>query len=129
MSYTTNWGRNSNRMRRRRNANATVAFVIFLVIVIGGVGCGAYVNYATREDVTFRVTDKQIKREDNKDVYMVFTDHGVYQDKDTVWYFKWNSSDLFAKLHEGESYTCTTVGMRIPLFSKYRNLIDCKEVS
>lgn len=99
-----------------------IAFVVVLMIGIG------IAERATLKTVTFTVQDKTVKRShsDHGDEYQIFTDKGVYKDTDTIFFLKFNSSDVYGQLQKGHRYTCRVNGFRIPLFSTKRNILDCK---
>lgn len=115
--------------RRRRSsewatAGGCLLLVIFAVLCLGGCyGC----QKATEKTVTFKVNrlDDQATGKSGHQ-YLVFTDRGVFKDKDNIWFLKFNSSDLFGQLQTGHRYTCKVNGLRIPLFSSYENLLSCK---
>lgn len=56
------------------------------------------------------------------------TDGNVYSIEDCVWFWKWDASNRYATLDEGEIYDVTLVGWRIPLVSAYQNIIEIREV-
>lgn len=83
----------------------------------------------TEETITITVTDKSVKRYDDKDKYLIYTDKGTYEITDTVAYFRYDSSDLYGRMKVGKTYECTVCGWRIPIFSRYKNIITAKEVN
>ncbi len=108
---------------------AAIAIVVAAMLLIGG--CNAVVQLATRDDVTFTIQEKGIKRGSGNsgDKYLLYTDKGVYQNTDSWLALKFRSSDLYGKLKVGRTYDCTAQGLRIPFFSSYKNVLDCDEVS
>ena len=44
--------------------------------------------------------------------------------KDSPFYFRWDSSDDWSILEIGETYEFDVTGYRIPILSRYRNIID-----
>ena len=65
--------------------------------------------------------------------YMVYTeleDGGVrvFRDEDVLMRLKFNSSDIYAQLHAGKKYKFRVIGWRIPLLSKYENIISVDEI-
>lgn len=48
----------------------------------------------------------------------------VFENTDNWLIGKWNSSDIYAKLKVGETYAVTAIGIRIPFFSMYQNIIS-----
>lgn len=127
-----------NRVRRPRRTSYSPGFggfgcLIFLVVAllfIGGISFEVY-NLVHKNSVTFTVKDKLAKMDctENsgcKSKYLIFTSEGVYEDTDSLFFFKFNSSDLYNKLEEGKTYNCKTYGFRIPFFSRYPNLVNCE---
>lgn len=47
----------------------------------------------------------------------------TFSNKDSLIRMKFNSSDIQGKLHVGETYVVTIVGVRIPYLSMYQNII------
>ena len=77
--------------------------------------------------------ERVVKGDSSK--YMVFVDQdkphtpestNVYQITDTWLYLRFNSSDLYGRLNEGDTVRCDTWGWRIPFFSKQPNLLSCE---
>ena len=60
--------------------------------------------------------------------YMVYTKDGqALKNKNCLWFWKWESDELQAKLKIGKSYKITTSGIRIPIIGLYKNIISVKE--
>ncbi|NLR94119.1 MULTISPECIES: DUF1523 family protein [Flammeovirga] len=87
---------------------------------------------------TVTKTERSIGNLDqNKDrlgKYLVYTmdDKGkahVFENVDTWLWFKFNSSDVYAKIQSNKKYNFSVVGFRIPIFSMYPNIITIEEVS
>lgn len=60
--------------------------------------------------------------------YMVYGEAEVYQNTDSVFFGKFNSSDLYRDIKEGHSYRFEVVGWRVPFLSWYRNIIKVEEI-
>jgi len=94
---------------------------------------GCNIDHASRETFRVTVTDKQIKRDGDHDTYMVFgkLPNGktrVFENIDSMFERKWNSSDVWAQIEQGKTYDLKTYGFRIPFFSYYENIIGVQEV-
>ncbi len=63
-----------------------------------------------------------------KDVYLVFTTDGTYENVDSPAWFKYDSSDLQGKLAEGGRFRIDYYGFRIPVTSTYKNIIKASKV-
>lgn len=103
-------------------------FTIILIILtlIGGV---FLVNSALTSTIDITVTGKEVKRTNDKDTYLIFADiensdkTEVFKIEDSLIFFSFDSSDKYAKLKEGETYTVKVYGMRIKFMSQYRNIV------
>lgn len=94
--------------------------VILLIIPIA--------ERASETTVTFTVEDKAIKRYDDDDKYLIYTDSGTYEITDSLVYWRWDSSDLYGRIKVGETYEAKVYGWRIPIFSSYKNIVLVEEV-
>lgn len=82
---------------------------------------------ATLEQTQIVVTGKERITERSGDSisskYLVFTDSETFENTDTIWGWKWNSSDIYGKLEKGQICNVTVTGFRVPFLSWYRNII------
>ena len=86
-----------------------------------------------RDVYTATVKEKQVKRYNDKDKYLIFTELAdgskrVFENTDSLLEWKFNSSDIYAELEEGKTYNIKTYGWRIPILSDYENIIGVEEV-
>ena len=99
---------------------------LILTIAVIGLIIFAIVCALNKDSVTATVTDKQVRGESG--TYYVYTDEEVFVMKDSPFYFRWDSSDDWSMLEIGETYEfdvrCEYTGYRIPILSRYRNIID-----
>lgn len=88
----------------------------------------AWITYGTMTTVTFEVTSKERVSGDNSSKYLVFTPNEVFENTDTWWTLKFNSSDLYGKLVVGSTCEAKVSGFRVPFLSWYRNIhsVNCK---
>jgi hypothetical protein len=100
---------------------ATVAVILLVIAAISGVLVMGYGNHQTF-DAT--ITNTVI---DNGMTYFILTDNngisGVYENKDCMWFGKFNSADYLMNLKIGQKYTFFTIGYRVPFFSTFANII------
>jgi len=74
-------------------------------------------------DVT--VTDKDIKRNsESTDIYLIYTDNTTYVITDSFIHWRFDSSDLYGSIREGQRYRIKTCGWRIPFLSSYENILE-----
>lgn len=101
-----------------------IGIAVVLVILIGW----AFVfPYVTQDAVQFTVTDKERVTKgvgsSRRYTYLIFTDDETFENVDSIRRFKFRSSDLYGKVKIGSNYTATVYGWRVPILSKYRNII------
>lgn len=73
------------------------------------------------------IVDKERVRNGASERYLIFTEGETFKNSDTIWGWKFNSSDLYGRLREGQTCDLTVTGWRLPFFSSYRNILkaDC----
>ncbi len=114
--------------------------VIIIVVVVFMVTIGFNIITCFNDhQYTITVTDKDRivdKKSDDGEIksrYLVFgdTEDGeslVFENTDCFLRLKFNSSNFQGKLKEGNTYTITVVGFRVPFLSWYENIIKVEEV-
>ena len=102
--------------------------VVTCVFVLAAIIVPAVAGMCNKEIVTVTVTDKGIKRYDDVDKYLIYTNETTYQIADSFIDGNWDSSDLYGSIVVGETYTFTTRGYRVGFFSMYPNIIEVKEI-
>lgn len=96
--------------------------IIPLIIIIAIIILPIFV----RNTYTATVTDKGIKRADDTDKYLIYTDIGTFENTDEWLCGKFNSSDIYGMIKVGDTYEFTVIGFRIPFLSAYQNIIEVK---
>lgn len=106
-------------------------YVIGFLVAIIFIGCFAVtplIAYGTKAEATFTVKEKERICESSTQGsncrYLVYTDNGVYENTDSLWYWKWDSSDVYGSLDEGKTYKATVYGFRFPFMSWYKNIVE-----
>lgn len=81
--------------------------------------------HGNQTQVTVTVCDKESVRSGDSHEYRVYTSGGAYKvaDYKALQDQRFDSADLYGRLQAGSSYTITTTGWRIPLFSMFQNII------
>lgn len=103
--------------------------VIFLVI-LGALLCKPIVAYTTKDTLTVKIEDKDRECNKNNECrYVIYTDLEVFENRDSVWFLKWNSSDVYNDMKKDGTYEITVTGFRIPFFSSYRNIVGVSEIN
>lgn len=82
---------------------------------------------------TVTVTDKERVNNDDGSKYLIFgeKENGevlVVENVDSMLRGKFNSSDVYGQIKIGNKYEITVVGVRVPFFSMYENVIAFKLV-
>lgn len=114
--------------------NLKIKIVAFFLLVIGFL----YLFEYRPTSYTVTVTDKervtQKSGEEYTSKYLIFCDgeNGeslVFENTDTIFHLKFNSSNIYGQLKEEKRYEITVVGVRIPFLSTYQNIIRIKEIT
>lgn len=99
-----------------------ILFLFGIVIMIAGINAG--ITYSTEDIAKITVSDKERIGLDDTYKYLVYTNSETFENTDTIYYFKYNSSDLQNDLKIDSTYTVTVTGFRIPFLSEHRNIIE-----
>lgn len=109
-----------------------IALVVIAVIAI------PVISFSNDHAYTLTITDKervttQVAEGQTDSKYLIYgeDENGktyVFEDTDTLFRWKFNSSDVFGALKEGETYELTVIGFRVHIFNWYENIIDFKAV-
>ena len=107
------------------------------VIALAAVSLTGCQNLVQNEPVTCTVIDKdrstQVVDGASKSVFRIYTE-GCGSDNETLGLAdnilagNFNSSDMFAKIKAGETYTFKTVGVRNGFFSSFREITSMTKV-
>lgn len=100
--------------------------VVLIIVLLISVPVGVYVS--TIDSLEIEINDKEriVDGEDSK--YLIFTEDEVFENTDSIFFFKFNSSDFYNAFTVGERYEIKVVGLRIPVLSRYRNIVDYEVV-
>jgi hypothetical protein len=102
-----------------------ILLVVFAMICISPI-----IAYTTDDYVTATIKSKE--RIENRDgdgsKYLIYTDKGVFENTDTIWYWKFRSSDLYNDLNPGQQYELRKYGFRVGFFSWYENIISAHQL-
>ncbi len=113
-------------MKEFLNKIIVIAVIAIIFGTIFGVMFNGYLNSQTKEII---VSDKYIKRVNEKDVYLVVDgDKNTYKITDLFLKLKFNSTDIYNQLEKGNRYRIHTTGFRIKILSEYPNINKAEEV-
>ena len=106
-----------------------VILIAMLVLMFGG--CNAIFQYATIDYYRVTIDSKERITTGSGDSlshkYLIFTDSRTFENTDSLWHWKWNSSDLHGKLKKGKHYKIKTYGWRVPFFHGMKTLLAQKK--
>ncbi len=100
----------------------------FAPLVIFGLP-GAVLSYTNVQEQEVQVIDLESRRSgESGELRLIHTNSGVFMNSDTLWWLKFNSSDVQSQLilakQSGKKVRIKTAGTRIPFFSQYPNILE-----
>ena len=110
-----------------------ILFILIAIVVVVLIFGEAYLSNCDDRVITHcEVTDKTVKQHDDDAKYLIFTkvnneEVQVFEITDSLVQGRWNSSDVYAAIEVGKTYSFEVVGKRIPFFSMYPNIIGYEE--
>lgn len=125
-------------MKNKIDSTGVVA-IMYVVFIIGVcifllASCGHEVDKAwNRYEITTKVTDKGIKNYGNSSTYLIYTkdvygEVQVLEITDNLLSLRFDSSNVYANIEVGKTYTFVVGGDRVELFSWYPNIYEYKVV-
>lgn len=99
------------------------------LFLIGGAGRWAYVTVTTENltETFVRDSERVCNADDSQKCrYLAFGTKETFENTDEWLFFKFNSSDVNRGLVKGATCEMKVYGLRIPLLSWYRNIIEAK---
>lgn len=135
-------------MRYRSSYSSGMSGMDNKVKIIGGAGVLGLVGiiscapHCSRGEYVATVTDKERITETSTDSegrtrvsskYLVFTELDnnevrVFQNTDSLIEWKWDSSNMQARLKKGERFKIETYGWRVPFLSMYENIVGATKM-
>lgn len=106
-------------------------YIVIGVLVILGVIWSCSLSFNDTQ-YTVTITDKERVNKGDSSKYLVYCEDKegnslVFENTDCALRWKWNSSNVQGELKVGSTYTITVVGVRIPIFSSYQNIISVED--
>ena len=114
-----------------------IAGLIGLLLMIIFAPISAMYAYLTKKTIIFVVKDKGTITHGSvnngngttQTDFMVYTkDNHALKNVNTLWYWKWRSTELQAKMQKGKKYRAMVYGWRIGAFNVYPNIVSVKEI-
>jgi hypothetical protein len=99
-------------------------FIALFILLLAVVLLAFPVVYRlSAEDINITVDSKERIVKGDSSYYLVFTENEVLKVDDSWIFFTWNASDRYNILKENSNYRVKAAGWRIPILSKYRNVV------
>ena len=112
--------------RKTSSGDLVFYLVIFIIAIAFALGCGI-MKCCNERKVTTTVSDKGVKRHGRSDdKYLVYTDNGTYEITDSLFWPRFDSSDLYGCIEVGKTYEFTVAGYRVPFLTMYPNIYEAK---
>lgn len=89
--------------------------------------CSGFMTFSTTAPSTVTINKTERVTTGDSSKYLVYTDTEVFENTDSLWYTKFNSSDIHGRLKAGHTYVVKVSGWRIPVLSWYRNIVEIVE--
>lgn len=114
-----------------------IVTLIALLLMIVFAPISALYAYLTRRNLTVVVKEKGTLTHgsvnngngNTKTDFMIYTkDNCAFKNVNSLWYWKWRSTELQAKIQKGKKYRATIYGWRIGAFDIYPNIVKVKEI-
>ena len=100
----------------------SLGLVITLILFVLTACTGSWNQYEVEAEVNKSERVCSVANETCE--YLVFTNRGVFVNKDTRQFFKFNSRDIHGIIKEGNTYKFKVYGYRLRFFSIYPNIIE-----
>lgn len=102
--------------------------VLILALTVLFVACTSFNEHT----YTVTIIDHERIPYKQESKYLIYcrTDDGetkVFENTDNWFRLKFNSSDFYAELEVGKTYTVTVIGYRVAIFNGYENIIRYEE--
>ena len=110
---------------RKANMELIVSLVIIIVLSLSK----GFYTYGTSDEAVVTIEKSEMVLSKDKGKYLIFTKKsGVFENTDSWFRLKFDSSDMYNLLKEGKTYKIKYYGWRIGFFSMYPNIYDAVEV-
>lgn len=129
--YSSRYSWGSSSINRGIGCGGWVAIIaiIVMVIVVGGELWRPFDKVSNEREVIVTVTDKAVKNNSSDSKYLIFgeDENGqilTLEITDSLWNGRFNSSDVYAGIKEGQTYKFTVAGSRNEWRSWYPNIYE-----
>ena len=114
-----------------------IAIQFFLVILVICLFFGALYTFCTHRKTIFVVKEKGTLTHgySNRNGgstwtnFMIYTKDGrAFKNVNSLWFWKWRSTELQAKIQKGKKYVADVYGWRIGGINVYPNIVNVREI-
>lgn len=107
----------------------SIIFIILVIVLLGSCIYRPFNKVNNIRDVTVTVTDKDVKNSEDGSKYLIFVEDenglpSTYEITDSWLKGRFNSSDVYAGIKVGNTYTFTVGGSRNEFLSWYPNIYE-----
>ena len=113
-------------LKKKKKTFEYIFFALFIITFLL-IPSTYLIQQINTENVTTTVIKTDVKRIDGNDVFMVFCEKETFIIKDSLFHSQFESADIYAKITPGK-YRFTVCGYRIPIISRFRNIISYDEL-
>ena len=103
----------------------SVVFLLLIAVVIIVVSFASVLHETEYTNLT--VKDKSYSGKNDGYIVWFEDENGTqyeFENEDSLFKWKWDSSKIQGQLEEGATYNITTTGWRAPIFSLYPNIVE-----
>ena len=105
-----------------------IIWIFVIAIVIGASAYGMIYAFTTGNE-TITIKEKWVKFQGEDAKYLVSSEDGqVFQITDSIVKLRFDSSNTYASIDEGETYKINTQGWRFAFLSDYKNTLEVELV-
>ena len=109
--------------------NKIITIILTVIGLLLLLFSGALYSYGTKAEVGCLVKEKERIVSENSSKYLIFCADRVLENTDSLWYWKFDSSDFYKDIDKGKEYNFTVYGWRVPFLSMYQNIIEIKNLN
>lgn len=103
-------------------------YVVLAAVLLAVLGLSAAYHFATMTSEVIEVKEKEAVGGQSGQ-YLIYTESEVYENRDSLWGLKFNSSDVYNRIEPGRCYRANVWGWRVPVLSMYRGIGQVEETA
>lgn len=103
-----------------------IALAVIAVIVVSIVG---YTTVTEHTGCVVQGKDRTAGQRGTGSDARVYTSCGTFQVADDPFRGRFDSADTYGQLREGQAYDITAAGWRIPILSRFPNILDARAIT